>query len=431
MTESRALLPERAQYLERLPARPINWEALSEAIRPECRGPYIDKARIAAEAGLWDAAVLYFWNEAMNDLRKKVLAYGIEYFTAPPNARLANEEDLRECLNDYELIEGCFQLGVISKEAWFFLQQCREIRNQYTAAHLSDSQIDTLEAQNFIKNCVKYVLTHEPPSPGFSIRDFIERLRNHDIQGMAQEINTAVHDQSPEIRKALLNRLFSEYIEVACPATLRANIETIVTSIWAMVDEAAHNELGQRYVRVRIGPSQDAALLAFGFFRLVEGLSAIPDAYRRPIFESYSRELLNAHVGSDNFHTEGPRAKELLALGPDVPKEATAAYVKAILLSFIGNTYGYSWAADPPNREMISMFGIECVRAMLHLLDTDRDVQLALTDSKPVERLKSLVELVLQRPTTPTHERKLTFYRDASVEEIQAQFRRKLVPGAL
>lgn len=426
MTKSKALLPERAQHLERLPAHPIKWDSVVQAVRPECRGPYIEKAQRAAEAGLWDSAVLYFWNESMNDLRRKVMAYGIEYFPAPPNTTLADEESLRENLNDYELIEGCYQLGIISKEAWFFLQQCREIRNQYTAAHLSDSDIDVLEAQNFIKNCVKYVLTQEPPSPGFSIRDFMQRLRNHDIRGMVEEIRTAVKDQAIEIQRALLNRLFSEYVDVNCPTTLRENIEAIAPDLWEFVDEQAHQELGQRYVRVRVGPSQDAALLAFNFFKIVNGLQAIPDAYRRPIYEGHAQSLLNAHFGANNFYNEGPVARRLAQIGSDVPKEAAPLYAKAVILSFIGNSYGHCWDADPPNREMISKFNIDCVRATIHLLESDKDIQSALTNAEPSKRLKTLVGLLLDRPILPVHEKKLSFFKNASVEKIESHFRDKL-----
>jgi len=370
--------------------------------------------------------MLYFWNEAMNDLRRKVISYGIEYFPAPPNKPLTDEESLRESLNDYELIEGCYQLGIIAKEAWFFLQQCRDIRNQYTAAHLSDSQVDVLEAQNFIKNCVKYVLTQDPPSPGFSMRDFMERLRNYDIRAMITEIQTAVQDQAPEIREALLNRLFSEYVDVGCPTTLRANIEAIAPAAWDSVDQRAHDGLGQRYVRVRVGPSQDAALLAFSFFKMVGGLSAIPEAYRRPIYESYARDLLTAHFAPNNFYTEVPLAEALLELGHEVPKEAAATYVKAVILSFVGNTYGYCWAADASNRAMISRFNIECVRAVIHLLDSDRDIQSALTSDAPAARFRILVDLLLERPVLPAHQKRLAFFQSATVDEIRRHFGKKL-----
>jgi hypothetical protein len=421
------IIPYRAQHLEKLPPQPVNWASIVEAIRPECRGAYIDKAQKAAEVGLWDSAMLYYWNEAMNDLRQKVMAYGIEYFPNPTNKKITDKESLRENLNDYELIEGCYQLGVISKEAWFFLQQARGIRNHYTAAHLSESQIDMMEALNFIKNCVKYVLTHEPPPPGFSIRDFIERLRNNDIRGMVTEIETAVRGQASEIRITLLNRLFSEYVDVGCSPTFRANIEAIAPSVWNSVDKSAQEELGQRYIKVRVGPSQDSALLAFSFFKMVNGLVAIPEAYRCPIFQSYANELINAHFGPNNFYREDGPAKALLELGFDVPKEVIQVYVKAVVLSFIGNAFGYCWAAEAYNRTIISHFSIEFVRAFIYLLENDRDVQSELTNETPANRLKILISIILERPTLLEHGKKLTFILNLPEDKITKLFFKKVM----
>jgi hypothetical protein len=419
--------PERIQHLERLPSKPLNWDPIINAIRPECRGPYLERAKVAAEAGLYDAAVLYFWNESMNDLRRKVMSYGIEYFPYQQGRHITGEDSLRENVNDYELIEGCYQLGIISKEAWFFLQQCREIRNQYTAAHLSDSQIDPLEAQNFIKNCVKYVLTHELPSPGFSIRNFMERLRNADVSQMLGEIEAGIKDQASEIRKALLNRLFDEYIDTACSSMLRSNIELVAPLVWEKVDDEGKLELGQRYVRVRVGPSQDAALLAFNFFKVVGGISAIPDAYRRPIFENYAKALITAHFEANNFRKEGPRAEDLLELRFDVPKDAAQVYTKAVILSFLGNTYGHCWKADETNRTMLSHFNIHCVGATIKLLDTDRDVQQTLTSKLPIQRLKELVKILLDHPVLPAHEKRLFFFRDTPEKRIKDHFLGKLL----
>jgi len=371
--------------------------------------------------------MLYFWNEAMNDLRRKVMTYGIEYFPTSQNVRLTDEDSLREHINDYQLIEGCYQLGIISKEAWFFLQQCREVRNQYTIAHLSDSQIDALEAQNFIKNCVKYVLTHEPPPPGFNIRDFVERLRGSDITGMADEMVTTIRGQAPQIREALLNRLFSEYTDVNCPATLRANIETIAPAIWETLDQSAAENMGQRYVRARMGPSQDAALHAFNFFRVVRGLGAIPEAYRRPIFESHARDLIKVHFEPNNFYTEGPRARALLQLGFEVPKDAAEIYAKAVTLSFIGNRWGHCWDAAAPNQQMLEYFNIDCVRALLGLLESDRDVVASLTDQKPANRLKELAAILTSKPLLPAHEKRLTFYQDTAISKLQEHFQQVLL----
>ena len=42
-------------------------------------------------------------------------------------------EDLRE-VKDQQLISGAFALGIIPAEAHFFLEQCRELRNNFSTA---------------------------------------------------------------------------------------------------------------------------------------------------------------------------------------------------------------------------------------------------------------------------------------------------------
>jgi hypothetical protein len=142
---SELALPERFGHLEKVDNLVTGWEDVRLAIRPECRDEKsIDKAKTAIEVGLNDAAINYFWNLAMNDLHKKIIVYGIEYFSSSINwdgKPLKTIEDLRE-VKDHQLITGAFALGIIPTEAHFFLQQCREIRNNFSTAHFPMGEID-------------------------------------------------------------------------------------------------------------------------------------------------------------------------------------------------------------------------------------------------------------------------------------------------
>lgn len=419
---------ERIKYLQKLPEKDISWDSIENAIRDESKGNFIDKAKRAVEVGLWDSAMLYFWNESMKDLRKKVMTYGIEYFPNTQNTNIKKEDDLSEKINDYNLIDGCFQIGIITKEAWFFLQKCREIRNQYTSAHLSDSQIDRLEALNFIKNCVKYVLTNDPPSPGFNIRSIIERMKEKGTSNNINEIKTAILEQAEEIRKALVNRFFSEFVDVNCDAELRSNIESIAKDIWDKTDEETKNEIGQRYVKIAVGMSQESASLAFKFFKIINGIGKIPEAYRRPMFEKYAKDLLNAYHESDNFYKEGPKSKELFDMGFDVPIEAANLYTKAVLLSYLGNSFGYCWEANVSNEKMIKKFNVHCIKESIELINNDRDVQSVLLEDKTIKRLKNYLNILLQLPLIPEHELIIKKLHEMDEEKIYNIIFEKLFP---
>lgn len=65
-------------------------------------------------------------------------------------------------------------MGIIDNEAHIFLNHCLNVRNNFTAAHDTESPIDSLEALNLIKNCVKYVLQRDVPSPAMTINDLLK-----------------------------------------------------------------------------------------------------------------------------------------------------------------------------------------------------------------------------------------------------------------
>jgi hypothetical protein len=53
---------------------------------------------------------------------------------------------------------------------------------------------------------------------------------------------------------------------------------------------------------------------------------------------------------------------------------------------------------------------------------------MALTDEKPVKRFKVLVDILLERPTLPAHEKRLKVFQNTPVEKIIEHFKNKLIP---
>jgi hypothetical protein len=131
------VLPDRFKNLEQVDNLVASWENVKLAIRPECRNDVcLEKARIALQYNLNDSAINYIWNLTIYDLYKKIVNYGIEYFASAINwdgKPLKNIDDLSE-VKDYQVIDGAYALGILPDEAQFFLQQCRDIRNNFSAA---------------------------------------------------------------------------------------------------------------------------------------------------------------------------------------------------------------------------------------------------------------------------------------------------------
>ena len=50
------------------------------------------------------------------------------------------------------------QLNLITEDGYFFLDQCRDIRNNFSAAHPTIGDIDNYEFISYVNRCAKYAL---------------------------------------------------------------------------------------------------------------------------------------------------------------------------------------------------------------------------------------------------------------------------------
>lgn len=349
-------LPARFENLEKVDNLVVGWENVKLAIRPDCRDEVsLDKAKTAIEAGLNDAAINYIWNLAIFDLQRKIIVYGVDYFSTAINwdgKPLKTIEDLRE-VKDHQLISGAFALGIIPAEAHFFLEQCRELRNNFSTAHYPLGELDKLETFNFIKNCVKYVLTFDLPAPGLQIKDLVESLTIEKLES-GDDITAIIESQSAKIHGPILHNLFSNFIKQDCNPNLKYNIKLIAPCLWELVSDEIKSSIAAKFASLRDIKGKDAASEALAFLKLVDGVSYIPETFKEIIFKKHAQFLIDAHNEWNNFYNEPGYAKDLASLGIDVPISAIYTYVKAIVLSFIGNTYGIATDAQSYNKTMIA-----------------------------------------------------------------------------
>lgn len=420
---SQFLLPERAKSLLKLERLDKNgWDLVKHSIRPECHGPYLDKTYKALSVGLFDAAINYFWSAVEADLRNKIMSYRIEYFASAVNKPdLRTLDDLKE-VKSYELISGCYALGIISEEAHFHLQHAREIRNQFSAAHESVGELDKIETINFLKNCVKYVLCFDLPAPGFSIKEFVESLLVP-LKNMDEQV-AILRAQSSKIYGPLLNNLFDHWVDPKCLPVLKDNIQLVARNLWDLCDDKVRSQLAVRYASLKERPTPDAADEALDFLKVVGGVEYIPSNLKVAIFKRFSENLLNAHFETNNFYNEPEHANALFALGFDVPPEGAEIYTKALLLSFVGNSYGYSWGAQPYTVRMLEALNSACSNALNHLVQFDPLVLEELSSDKPAEQFIKVAEILLKKSIPIDLKKTLEWVKGKPSEQISKHFRK-------
>lgn len=416
--------PARLEHLNSVDNISKGWENVKLAIRPECRDDIaISKAQIAINVGLNDAAINYIWNLTINDLYKKIITYGIEYFSSAINWEgkpLKTLEDLKE-VKDHQVITGAFVLGIIVDEAHFFLQQCREIRNNFSTAHYPMGELDKFECFNFIKNCIKYVLTFDPPAPGLQIKDLIENLSIEELDDI-EEIKLIVEAQSQKIHGPILHNLFSNFIKSDCDQVLKHNVKLLAPYLWKIVNDDVKSAIGHNFVSLKDLKGRDAAAEALEFLKIVGGVEYIPEGFKEIIFKKQAQFLIDAHLGWDNFYNEPSYAKDLLLLGAEIPIPALFSYVKAITISYVGNQYGISVAAQKYNEKMIQNLAQSGIRTLINILKTDLDIIRELSYLNPAKRLSSLMELIKDKTILPKQKDDFKKYSETNPEKLRKHF---------
>lgn len=421
------VLPDRFKNIEQVDNLVAGWDNVKLAIRPECRNDAcLEKAKLALQVNLNDSAINYIWNLTIYDLYQKIVKYGIEYFASAINwdgKPLKKIDDLQE-VKDYQVIEGAYSLGIIPDEAQFFLQQCREIRNNFSAAHYPMGELDRFETMNFIKNCIKYVLTYDLPVPGVQIKDLIARLSSEKLD-KGEEISLILENQSKKIQGPILHSLFACFIKQDCDATLKYNIKLLAPKLWNCVDEEVKSSIASKFTSLKDIKGQDEANEALAFLKLVDGVSYIPQGYLDVIFSKHARQLIDAHFAMNNFYTEPSYARDLASLGYEVPISAINTYVKAVVLSFVGNCYGISNGAQEYNCNMLQNLSQTGIRALFRVISNDLQVVRELTSQLPANRLIQLMDIIKEKTMLPEQKQHFDYIMQNSADRIAREFRKR------
>ena len=126
--------------------------------------PYIQEALRVLPAGGYRSAIGSFWNAVVDDLRNKIIFRSLNLFNK--EIKIGHEiktyDDFLNYVNDDQLIEGAYKIGVIGWEAYKLLKQSKEARHIFYG-HPKSSDPSIIKVFSVIDDCIKYVLNEEYP----------------------------------------------------------------------------------------------------------------------------------------------------------------------------------------------------------------------------------------------------------------------------
>jgi hypothetical protein len=344
-----------------------NLPRLLERIPAHHRNQTVVRMCVAVSAGLFDSAINYAWNAAVVELREKVRRFGLTVVHHVTGGKF-DEVALLD-LKDAELLSLCLKLNLISEDGFFFLDQCRDTRNNFSAAHPSMGTLDEDEFLVFLSRCSRHALSAENNPRGVDIPSFLAAMKAARFtQEQRDTWGRRLQETFDAQRDALLGMLHGIYCDPASGEEARQNSMDIFQPFGTVLSPRAVSDLVDRHQDYKAKGDDKRSKASALFFEKLGLLFALGDTELHAIFTNASQNLLEVHNSFNNFYNEPPFARRLFELtaGSAVPVSAQYTVVDAVITCAIGNPYGISHSAAPYYQRMITSFSPNEIAIMLN-----------------------------------------------------------------
>lgn len=352
-------LDERKNVISNLPfvINKINNELIRESY-------YLSKFLVAVSVGLFDAALNYLWNETIKQLRIRIINGDIKYFydvvlSDERRKQFSLPEDLLK-LDDFDLIKGALDIGLITQIGYKHLDFIRYMRNWTSAAHPNQTELTGLNLISWLEICIKEVIATPPSNIQIEIGKLLTNIKTEIIDKEQASIIIQFFTQlSVQKADALAKGFFGIYIDERSTQQIRSNINNLAPELWKIISEEVKSDFGIRYATFLTNGDNYAKDEAKHFLEVVGGMSYLPDEVKATIIKTSLDNLLTAHNNFNNFYNEPSFAKQLRAIVGEqvtIPSQMDYQYVKVIVSVFLTNGSGEVWMANSIYTELIKNF---------------------------------------------------------------------------
>ena len=299
--------------------------------------PYIVEAIRVLEVEGYRSAIGSFWNAVVDDLRNKITHRSLESFNKSLNISppIKTYEDFQNRVNDDQLIEGAYQIGVIGWEASKVLKHAKETRHIFDG-HPRSSTPSVLKVLVMMEDSIKYVLNEPYPVQIIDIDKYIATMDTTAFDRNEVAAANAL-SEIPEIYKdKLSNRLFTVYVEPQASSIIRSNIEFIAPILWKVLPKANKLQIVRR-VDQELTKKGDSVRTkyAFEFVTLVGSNNYLSATAREYIIKPLIDELKE---NLDSWHIEDRCVRELLVYAGQIPPNLVEDYVRSLTQTYVGCT---------------------------------------------------------------------------------------------
>jgi hypothetical protein len=347
------------------------WRDLPRELReipPALRGELVARMCVAVSTGLFDGAMNYAWNAAILQLRTKVRNFGLPIVAQILQSDF-EEKHLLE-LQDSRLLELALKLNLVNEDGFFFLDQCRDVRNNFSAAHPTMGSVNDREFTTFLNRCVRYALADAASPKGVDIGAFISAVKgsrfNANQHGVWVQRLAETHDAQ---RQMLVGMVHGIYCDPNTSEPSRLNALDIGGSLKDTFTASLRSDLINKHSEYAAKGDEPRHAASLQFFEKLGLLTLLNESEQHAVFYRAIDRLWNVHNGTNNFYNEPPFAERLLELSLHgaVPETAQEQFVQVVVCCNIGNGHGVCWAASTSYEQIIRNFSPREIATMIRL----------------------------------------------------------------
>ncbi|MDQ8183869.1 hypothetical protein [Pelagicoccus sp. SDUM812005] len=332
------------------------------------RDELIARMCVAVSTGLFDGAINYAWNATIIHLRQMIREFGLPV-VAQTLQKDFEEKHLLD-LQDNQLLELSLKLGLISEDGFFFLDQCRDTRNNFSAAHPTIGKINDREFTTFLNRCIRYSLAAEVFPRGVDVGSFISAVKgtrfNEDQLTVWTDRLQATHDAQ---RQLLLGTVHGLYCDPNATEPVRLNSLDLCRRCSPAFNAAIRSDLVDRHSDYVAKGDTQRHTASQQFFERLGLLSLLNESERHGVISRATTQLWNVHQAMNNFYNEPPFAERLRRISEQepIPETIQEEFVRVVVGCRIGNGYGVSGAAEDHYNAMVQGFSPREVRLAVSL----------------------------------------------------------------
>lgn len=252
------------------------------------------------------------------------------------------------------------------------LDQCRDIRNNFSAAHPTIGQVDAYEFVSFLNRCSKFALSNLVNPKGVDTKVFIKSVKGPKFEGIQRNEWIAKLKATHEAqRESLLLTLHGIYCDPSISEEGRLNALGLAEYFASEFTASTKSQMIERHSGYRQAGDKGRHTASQPFFGHLALLNLLDDTEKHSLIVSAAKRFMGVHQAFNNFYNEPPFAARLAELTADVAVPATARedYVSAVVACAIGNQYGTFNAAESDYEKMIKGFTpaeIDVLFGLLH-----------------------------------------------------------------